>query len=57
MYRVWTKNFNGTVTIMNDWTSRRECREMIIGRWGHWPPFAFVSKCKDEESFRRHNGD
>lgn len=57
MYRVWTKNFDGNYTTMNDWTTRNNCRKMIIGRWGHKPPFAFISKCKNKEDFIRHNGE
>lgn len=51
MYRVWTINMNGTVACMTDWQSRTQCRRFIVARWGHWPPFAYISKCKDEDSF------
>lgn len=57
MYRVWTKNFDGSVTCMMDWSSRRECKDFILGRWGHHPPFAFISKAANEKEFRRYNGD
>ena len=57
MYRVWTKDFDEKYTIMTDWQSYSKCRKMIIGRWGHWPPFAFISKAKTTESFIRYNGE
>lgn len=56
-YRVWTKNFNGGVSIMTDWSTYAQCRKMIVGRWGHWPPFAFISACQDSKSFRRYHGE
>lgn len=56
MYRVWTKDFNGKYTIMTDWQSYHKCKNMITGRWGHWPPFAFISKAKTTETFIRFNG-
>jgi hypothetical protein len=56
MYRVWTKDFNEKYIIMTDWQSYSKCRKMIIGRWKHWPPFAFISKAKTTESFIRYNG-
>ena len=59
MYRVWTKNSSSTapLSVMTEWQSYRACRRYILGRWGHWPPFAFISRCETAESFRRHNGD
>jgi hypothetical protein len=56
-FRVWTKNFNGGFSIMTDWQSKSSCRKMILGRWGHWPPFAFISSAQSTESFIRANGD
>jgi hypothetical protein len=56
-YRVWTKNIGDTVSIMTEWRSRSECKRFIIGRWGHWPPFAFISRCENAESFRRYHPD
>lgn len=56
LYRVWTKNCNGTVTPISDWETRSMCRKIIVGRWHHWPPFAFISRAKTEASFRRANG-
>mgnify|MGYP001583535124 CR=1 len=55
-YRVWTKNMNGTLSIMTNDTTYRKCRRFIIGRWGHWPPFAFISSAQDSSAFRRYNG-
>jgi hypothetical protein len=57
LYRVWTKNFGGNTSVLSDWDTKATCRRIILGRWGHWPPFAFISKCKTVESFRQYNGD
>lgn len=54
-FRVWTANANGGVSIMTDWQTRGKCKAMILGRWRHWPPFAFISTARTEESFRRAN--
>ncbi len=54
-YRVWTANANNTVSIMTDWQSYAECRKFIIGRWRHWPPFAYISQAKTERAFRVYN--
>jgi hypothetical protein len=54
-FRVWTLNFNGGVSLMTDWQTLANCKKMILGRWGHWPPFAFMSAAKTAESFRRAN--
>ena len=56
-YRVWTKNAFGDYTIMTEWTTKAKCKEIIIGRWGHWPPFAFISKAQNQETFIRYNGE
>jgi len=57
-YRVWTKNAfaRNPYTICTDWQSYRTCLKHIVGRWGHWPAWAFISKCPTTESFIRHNG-
>lgn len=47
-YRVVTKNFGGSVSVMTDWQTRGECRKFIIGRWGHVPPFAFISRAQNQ---------
>ena len=57
MYRVWTKNCNNSYSIMSDWQSYAKCKRMIKSRWGHWPPFAYISKAETTESFIRHNGE
>lgn len=57
MYRVWTRNAFGNQLIMTDWTTKAKCRRFILGRWGHWPPFASISKAKDRETFIRYNGE
>ena len=58
-YRVWTKNASCCVqlSVMTDWMTWSRCRQFIIGRWGHWPPWAFISACQSSESFIRYNGD
>lgn len=55
-YRIWTKDFGGKYSILSDWQTRSECVRQIIARWGHWPPFVFVSQAKTVESFIRANG-
>ena len=42
---------------MTDWETKRGCKKMIVGRWGHWPPFAFISEAQNVDSFIRYNGD
>ena len=56
MYRVWTKDFIDKYSIMTAHQSYTKCRHFIIGRWGHWPGFAFISQAKDLETFIRYNG-
>jgi len=60
--RVWTKDAfgrkeGGNYTIMTDWISESQAKRFIIGRWGHWPPFAFISAAKDSDAFRRVYGE
>jgi hypothetical protein len=40
--RVVTRNHNGSYSIVHEGT-RPECKRFIIGRWGHWPPFAAIT--------------
>lgn len=58
-YRVWTKNASSRVPyyIMTDWQTYAQCKRFIVGRWGHWPPWAFISKAQDTATFVRYNGD
>ena len=56
-YRVWTKDFGGSYTIMTDWMTRSKCKKFIIGKWSHWPPFAYISKAKTTDQFIRFNGE
>jgi len=57
-YRVWTKNASSSAprSIMTDWMTQSQCKRFITGRWGHWPPWAFVSACQSSESFVRYHG-
>lgn len=57
MYRVWTKDRRTNYSILSDWQTYGQCRKQIIGRWGHFPPFAFISKAKTKDSFIRYNGE
>jgi hypothetical protein len=36
--------------------SHSQCKKAIIGRYGHWPPFAIISEAKTEQSFLRYHG-
>lgn len=56
-YRVFTKNYFGSVSIMTNFMTRRMCEKFCLGRWGHIPPFAYITTCKDRNSFRRVYGD
>ena len=56
-YRVWTKDFDGSVTIMTDWLTRNACKKMIHGRWGHLPPFAIISSIQTVDKFIRRYGE
>lgn len=51
-YRLWTVNFNGTVSILSDWQTRGQCLRQIIGRWRHWPPWAYISTIKTADAFK-----
>lgn len=42
-YRVITVNANSTISALTDWQSYRQCRKCIIGRWGYWPGWAYIS--------------
>jgi hypothetical protein len=55
--RLWTKDMGEKYTVMSDWKSAGDCKRQIIGRWGHWPPFAFISQAKTLANFIRYNGD
>lgn len=56
-YRVWTKNAFGSYSVMNDWTTYAKCLRFIIARWGHVPPWAFISQAQTTENFIRANGE
>ena len=56
-YRVWTKDFGGGVTCITDWMTKGQCKKMILGRWGHHPPFAFISSAICAISFRHVYGE
>jgi hypothetical protein len=55
LYRVWTKDVGGRYSTLSAWGTRSECKKSIIGRWGHWPPFAYISTAISTMSFRRYN--
>lgn len=40
-----------------DWLSYRACRKYILGRWGHYPPWAFISSIADYDKLQRKYGD
>ena len=41
--RVVTRDFGDKYTVMFEGT-RAQCRAFILGRWGHWPPFAAITQ-------------
>lgn len=56
-YRIITADWGGGIrfsySILSEWQSRRACVRQIIGRWGHWPPFAFISTSDNDRYLRR----
>jgi hypothetical protein len=40
--RVVTRDSNGSYTVLFSGT-RSECRAFMLGRWGHFPPFAAIT--------------
>jgi len=40
-HKVVSRNFRDTYTVWFEGT-RKECKEWIIGRYGHFPPFAAI---------------
>lgn len=54
-YRVWTYNIGDKVSVLTTWQTRAQCLAMILGRWGHFPPWAFISRARTAENFRRAN--
>ena len=55
-YRVITADFGGrhfSYSVLSDWTTYADARRRIIGRWGHWPPFAFISTSDSDLYLRR----
>lgn len=52
MKHVWTLNFRDTESLVFSGTYHA-CRKYIIGRWGHWPPFAIISQIEDPQKFKR----
>lgn len=54
--RVWTKDFPDSVTCHTGWMHYRACRRYIKQRWGHFPPFAIISRARTEHEFRKYNG-
>ena len=55
MYRVWTLNDNHTVSVLTDWQSYGACQHTLVARWGHWPPWAFISRAKTTAAFLKAN--
>jgi hypothetical protein len=49
---VWTINCSGSVSCLFSDTYAA-CRKYIVGRWGHWPPFAIISQIETSEKFKR----
>lgn len=56
-YRVWTKDCNFRRSVLTDWMTYSQCKKCIIGRWGHWPPFAVISEARDDATFVYYHGE
>ena len=54
-YRVWTYDIGDKVSVISTWQTKAQCRAIIRARWGHFPPWAFISRAHTAESFRRAN--
>lgn len=54
-YRVWALSFKNTLDIITNWMTYSECKKFCLSRWGHYPPWSFISSAKNEETFRRKN--
>lgn len=58
-YRVISKDFcnsNNQYTIWTDWTTKARCKQWIIGRCGHLPPYYIISASKTDAMIRRSLG-
>lgn len=56
LYRVWTRNVRNCIILHTSWESRKECQKYVLGRWGHHPPFAYISRAKNVSTFRQRYG-
>ena len=57
MKRVWTKDFRMKYTCWTDWMTVAQCKNWIINRYGHWPPFAYISSAQTTDAFIDANGE
>lgn len=55
-YRVWTKDNGGKLTVHTGWLTKGQCIKHIIGRWGHWPAWTYISQAKNSDTFIKRNG-
>jgi len=55
--RVVTTDCSGAVTVHTDWLTYGQCQRYILARWGHWPPWAFVSRASGERLRRLYGFD
>lgn len=42
MFRVVSRDWGDKYSVLFEGT-RSQCRRYILGRWGHWPPFAAIT--------------
>lgn len=53
-YHVWTVNSGARLTVTCLFSGTKiECKQWVLGRWGHHPPFAYVSAIKDIRKARK----
>jgi hypothetical protein len=52
-YRVWHIIIGNEIMAYSDWMTYTDCKKSIIGRSGHWPPWAIISSAKTERGIKR----
>ena len=55
MRHVWTNDMGKQVTHHFS-GSYHQCRKYIVGRWGHWPCWATISRSTSRERVKRWFG-
>ena len=51
--RVVSRCTGNRVQVESGWLTRSQARKFIIGRWGHIPPWAFISAISEIDKLQR----